>query len=127
MKTNDKNMQFRSFFTEQPQHPSTYKKNSLSLSLSHGLTLSKWRWSRSFLKPSQNSMRSQYTGYCSWGEKKLIYFTLFPFCYYSGSSLCFIGWLCIFIIQWCQSLYQNCDICGFLLYWSAYKMSFRIY
>lgn len=30
------------------------------------LTLSNCRWSRSFLKPSQNSIRSQYTGYCSW-------------------------------------------------------------
>lgn len=34
MRTNDTNMQLRSFFTEQPQHPSIYKKNSLSLSLS---------------------------------------------------------------------------------------------
>lgn len=32
------------------------------------LTLSSWRWSNSFLNPSQNSRWSQYTGYCNWNN-----------------------------------------------------------
>lgn len=35
------------------------------------LTLSSWRWSKSFLNPSQNSRWSQYTGYCNWNSTKL--------------------------------------------------------
>lgn len=35
------------------------------------LTLSSWRWSNSFLNPSQNSRWSQYTGYCNWNTTKL--------------------------------------------------------
>lgn len=48
--------------------------NQFYVKTCHRLTLSKCKWSRSFLKPSQNSRRSQYTGYCTWREKKQICF-----------------------------------------------------
>lgn len=43
------------------------------------LTLSSCRWSSNFLKPSQNSMRSQYTGYCSWKDSKYWRFEHVPY------------------------------------------------